>query len=274
MKKANRGFTLIELLVVTAIVASLVAMLMPAITRAKEAARNLQCLAQLRQLGQVSAAYSAENRGLLFPCWYDGDSATPKKYFQSTLTGSSSILLKYVQKTTGTFAGIFTCPSAIKNYTSQTLLTYACSMSVHIKYQYDANSKPLRQQRRLSQIKRPSEVVEMGDATQNSGAFTTTGIIEYSSDDFNNGGSTELKSESYAFKPADILNGWFNQTDTGNYHMRYRHFINRVSPVYSDGVSTINYAGPVGYLNVLFVDGHVASVAPGELKCRNIATWY
>ncbi len=60
------GFTLIELLVVIAIISILAAMLMPALSRAREAARRVSCGSNLRQLGLVLRMYASEANGL-FP---------------------------------------------------------------------------------------------------------------------------------------------------------------------------------------------------------------
>jgi prepilin-type N-terminal cleavage/methylation domain-containing protein/prepilin-type processing-associated H-X9-DG protein len=59
----RRAFTLVELLVVIGIIAVLVAILLPALNRAREAAKATQCLSNLRQLGQATMMFAAENRG-------------------------------------------------------------------------------------------------------------------------------------------------------------------------------------------------------------------
>ena len=73
----RRAFTIVELMVVCGIIAVLIGMLLPALSRARAQAASVQCKSNLRQLYVFLQTYVNENRGWLFPVGPDGFDGRP-----------------------------------------------------------------------------------------------------------------------------------------------------------------------------------------------------
>lgn len=112
MPHTNRhGFTLIELLVVIAIIAILAAILFPVFARAREKARETNCIAHLKQIGLGLQMY-ADDYDMLLPLAYiDPVSDGPP--------GLSDVLQPYTKN-----RQIFRCPSDKDNYWTSHGISY------------------------------------------------------------------------------------------------------------------------------------------------------
>src|SRR5437868_5539755 len=154
----RRGFTLVELLVVIAIIGVLVALLLPAVQSAREAARRTQCVNNLKQIGlglhnyhQTHTVFPLGSSSAMWDAVGDynvkqnfGPQALMLPYLEQTQTYNalnfnwgcedSTTVLCYVINATGTNAQIkaFLCPSdpaagkADHNNTTNTNSYYAC----------------------------------------------------------------------------------------------------------------------------------------------------
>lgn len=105
MKPRRFAFTLVELLVVISIIGILVALLLPAVQAARESARRVTCVAQLRELGQAALTFETSKKRL--PGWQElvarngtlytiSDGANPGT--ENKAAGWTAILLPYLDQ--------------------------------------------------------------------------------------------------------------------------------------------------------------------------------
>jgi len=103
----RRGFTLIELLVVISIIAVLIALLLPAVQSAREAARRIQCTNNLKQLALALANYESANGSLMmgfcYQQWSDGTYTDAPGHFVR--------LLPYIEQSAAYNATNFSVPA-------------------------------------------------------------------------------------------------------------------------------------------------------------------
>src|SRR5258708_39046710 len=76
-RKLNCGFSLLELLVVIGIIAMVFALLLPAMARARQRAKQVACASNLHQIGLALLIYANQSKGWMFPVGPPGGDGLP-----------------------------------------------------------------------------------------------------------------------------------------------------------------------------------------------------
>jgi prepilin-type N-terminal cleavage/methylation domain-containing protein/prepilin-type processing-associated H-X9-DG protein len=272
--QVRRGFTLIELLVVIAIIAILAAILFPVFAQAREKARAISCLSNMKQLGLATMMY-VQDYDEVFPARQYGDVALPNDPY----TQIGDILWPYLKNGEHNLqangqhgwnsgrGGIWNCPSAAKPQQGN-----AIGISNDLFPDGDASwnnwgkNADMKRPIGLAALEAPADIIGFIDKGVSPGPWN---YIEFVGDQWsyadasvcsydgpaNNGCGTIKENEDKGltgqgalvpgFGDCDTLSGSIDWTRTCFIRPRYRH---------------------TGIANATFMDGHAKAMQKGSIR--------
>jgi prepilin-type N-terminal cleavage/methylation domain-containing protein/prepilin-type processing-associated H-X9-DG protein len=219
MRKRS-AFTLVELLVVIGIIGVLVGILLPSLARARESAKRIQCISNMRQLGIAFVMYVQDNKGW-FPRPAERAGGHPDDWIYSEGRPlDQGRLVKYHGNRFK--ADLYTCPSdQPEAHVESMRFPYSYSVNDEICRRALMTPTGMQPTLKVNQIKRPADKIFMIDEA------TTT-------------------IDDGCFRPSDGLTG-ANVLSTRHNAMRRKE-------------QELNVKKNTGFGNVMFADGHAATI--------------
>lgn len=220
----KKKFTLIELLITISIIAILAGMLLPALNKAREAARNITCVNNLNTYGKAVMLYTDETESRFLPPMLVG----------TTGSGSDKAIINHTRYNVGYFLvnkwiswDTMICPSAdikpygLQSFRMKNLMRQNDSLQWS-SYGFNAvfgQDKP----RRLGAIKRPSHYLLFADSR----------ILN--------------ASGAYGSHPHINMNGWASSSDTTSSVYPWHQGERNANALFSDGHVTGYRSAAFGY---------------------------